>query len=251
MDDLHKAAGLLASTTRAIALTGAGISVDSGIPDYRGKSGLWKKYDPMVVAHIETFRKNPHLYWEMRREVMQAFDAAKPNAGHIALAELEKMGVLRCVITQNVDNLHQEAGSKNVVEFHGNSKNLICIWCGRKYARDEVDPEIYPPICECGKILKPTTVFFGEPIPVEASIKAQEEAQNCDVLLVIGTSAVVAPASYIPATAKRFGAKIVEINIERTVLTDEITDIFLQGSSSVILPELIRAVAKLRHQKDA
>ena len=169
-ENYKKAADIIKKSKNLIALTGAGHSVESGIPDFRGKDGLWTKYDPMVYAHIDMFRLHPEKSWEMLAGMLELTGTAKPNAAHFALARLEELGFLKAVITQNVDNLHQEAGSKKVIEFHGNDKHLECLDCGRIYDTSEFQiTKKTPPVCKkCTSILKPTVVFFGENIPVKA-----------------------------------------------------------------------------------
>ncbi len=243
MDLFEKAADIIIRSKYTIALTGAGISVESGIPDFRSKGGLWTKYDPSEYATIEAFRSDPEKVWKMIKEVDDLMEKAQPNKAHIGLAELEKMGLLQGIITQNVDCLHQKAGSSNVVEFHGSSKTLSCLWCGRRYEKEEKKGE-YPPRCICGKILKPDIVFFGEPIPQEAMRKAFQMASKAEAVLIIGTSAVVAPANTIPNIAKQNGAKLIEINKEKTWLTDSITDVFLQGNAGDIVSELVERVRR-------
>ncbi len=242
---IAQAAEIVIKSNFTLALTGAGISVESGIPDFRSAGGLWSKYDPAEYATIEAFRANPEKVWHMLREMDEVVSAARPNRAHEGLGELEKMGFLHFIITQNIDNLHQEGGSKNVIEYHGNSSTLSCLWCGRKYNAKEKRNE-FPPRCECGKILKPDVVFFGEPIPPEALNRSFQLASSAEALLVIGTSAVVSPANTIPTVAKQNHAKIIEINMERTHLTDTITDIFLQGSAAEIVDALVQEVKRLR-----
>ncbi|MBF0497962.1 MAG: NAD-dependent deacylase [Deltaproteobacteria bacterium] len=223
----------------AIAMTGAGISVESGIPAFRGSQGLWAEYDPMEYAHIQSFYNNPAKVWRMLKDLDALLVQAKPNPAHTALAELESMGLLKCIITQNVDSLHQEAGSKKVVEFHGNGKTLVCLDCGRKYSSRDIPLDSLPPRCNCMGVLKPDVVFFGEAIPYEAGSQAQSVACSCDLIMVIGTSAVVAPASMIPVTAKNNGAYVVEINLEPTVLSQTISDLVINESAGRVLPEVV------------
>ncbi|RLB11471.1 MAG: RNA polymerase subunit sigma, partial [Deltaproteobacteria bacterium] len=231
---ISQAAEIILRSKLTLALTGAGISVESGIPDFRSADGLWSKYDPAEYATIEAFQADPEKVWQMLRDMEEVVASAKPNKAHIGLGELEKMGYLHYIITQNIDNLHQEGGSKNVIEYHGNSSTLSCIWCGKRYKTEEKRDE-FPPKCECKKILKPDVVFFGEPIPAEALNRSFQLASSAEALLVIGTSAVVSPANTIPTIAKQNHAKIIEINKERTHLTDSITDIFLQGGAGAIV----------------
>ncbi|MDL1955655.1 MAG: NAD-dependent deacylase [Candidatus Desulfofervidus auxilii] len=242
MGKIKEVAKIIQSAHYVVALTGAGISAESGIPTFRGKQGLWQKYDPLEYAHIDAFLKNPAKVWRMLKELENIMYKVKPNPAHFVLAKMEKVGYLHAIITQNVDNLHQIAGSQHVIEFHGNAMRLRCLSCGKVYDKDTISFEEVP-YCFCGGLLKPDVVFFGEAIPKEALIKAQMVIDACDVLLVIGTSAEVAPANYLPFEAKNHGAKIIEINIEPTHLTYQITDIFLKGKAGRILQELAIALA--------
>ena len=245
MEDLiRKAAEFVYNAKRTLALTGAGISVESGIPDFRSAGGLWSKYDPSEYATITSFRAAPEKVWEMLRDMGEVVDQAEPNAAHLGMGELEKMGFLHTIITQNVDNLHQRGGARNVIEYHGNSSTLSCMWCGKKYTAAEKKQE-HPPICECGQILKPDVVFFGEAIPVDAMNRSFQLAASAEALMVVGTSAVVSPVNTIPAVAKENGAKVIEINKERTHLTDTVTDVFLQGSAGEIVQKLVRDIKNL------
>ena len=239
----EQAADILIRSQATLALTGAGISVESGIPDFRSAGGLWSRYDPAEYASIGSFRANPEKVWQMLMEMDAIVGQARPNAAHLALGELEAMGLLNCVVTQNIDNLHQAGGSKNVIEYHGNSSTLSCLWCGKRYTAEEKRGE-KPPRCTCRKVLKPDVVFFGEAIPEEAMRRSFHLASSAQALFIIGTSAVVSPANTIPSIAKRNGAKIVEVNKERTHLTDTLTDIFLQGNAGEIMPQVVAAAKK-------
>ena len=188
----------------------------------------------------------------MLKEMNHIVSGAKPNPGHVALAELERMGIVKAVVTQNIDNLHQDAGSQEVIEFHGNGRKMMCLVCGARYDTDEItrkmeETGVFPPVCEKdGQVLKPDVIFFGEAIPYEASSKAQQHALECDVMLVVGTSAMVFPASGIPLLAKQTGATVVEVNKTTTQLTGAVADISLYGSSSTLLPELVEQVKARR-----
>lgn len=241
---ITKSAQYIVSSKNSIALTGAGISVESGIPDFRSKDGLWSRYAPEEYATISAFRENPEKIWKMLKEMEELVLGAEPNPAHIGLGELEKMGYLNYIITQNIDNLHQAGGAQNVIEYHGNSSTLSCIWCGNRYPVEEKGGE-YPPKCGCGKILKPDVVFFGEPIPPYALTKSFQLAASTELLLIIGTSAVVSPANTIPSIAKQNGAKIIEINMEETHLTSTITDIFLKGKAGEIVPAIVSEVKRI------
>lgn len=238
----REAAETLRARGNAVALTGAGISVESGIPAFRGTQGMWEKYDPMEYATIGAFLKDPAKVWTMLSEMVDVLSRAVPNPAHTGLADMEKMGVLRSVITQNVDGLHQAAGSRKVIEFHGNAEELVCLACFRRYPSREKIREGIPPRCECGKILKPNLVLFGEPIPWTAQEDAESEAENCAVLLVIGTSAQVTPACDIPLISRRKGAVIIEINPEETFLTRTITDLHIREGASLAVFRLLEEI---------
>ena len=242
---VKKAAEEIVKGKKVAALTGAGISAESGIPPFRGAGGLWERFDPEEYADISSFRRDPAKVWTMFKEFQAVMDRARPNPGHLGLAQLEELGYLKVVITQNVDGLHQDAGNKEVVEFHGNNRWLVCLNCGSRYASCTVSLETLPPLCDCQGVLKPDAVFFGEPIPLETLYRAREEAFTCKVMLVIGTSAIVYPAADMPHLAKAAKAKIVEINPEETSLTHQISDHFIPGSSGQILPLLAEEVARL------
>ncbi len=244
-EKMREAARLLKRSRHAVALTGAGISVESGIPAFRGAQGLWDRYDPSEYAHISSFMRNPGKVWGMLRELYRIMEQAQPNPAHHALARLEELGILKSLVTQNVDGLHQRAGSKRVIEFHGNGGTLICLSCGMEYPARDIRMDDLPPACpRCGGVLKPQVVFFGEPIPPRALEEAFEEADQCDVMLVVGTSAQVYPAADLPRRVAWSGGRIIEINLEETHLTQDMTHIFLQGSASEILPRLVELVEK-------
>ncbi len=207
-------ARLMVDLKPCVALTGAGISAESGIPTFRSRGGLWEKYDPVVYASIKAFREDPSKYWTIRGEFIRSYDTYQPNNAHLALAELEKMGIVQHVITQNIDGLHIKAGSRNVTEIHGSLRETYCLQCGKEFIAPHV-PDGMPPYCECGGVLKPNTVLFGEQLPDGALETAYHESATCKLMLVIGTSAVVQPAASLPVLAQQKGAKIVEVNIER------------------------------------
>ncbi len=245
-DQLNKAAGLIRESKYTTAFTGAGISVESGIPPFRGKEGLWSKYDP-IVLDIDYFHRNPEKSWSVIMEIFyDFFGKAKPNRAHEVLAEMEKKGLLKSVITQNIDNLHQEAGSQVVHEFHGNSQKLVCTECKSVYRVGELNMKELPVRCpKCGGLIKPDFIFFGEPIPQDAYFHAIEAAEKSEVMLVIGTTAEIMPAGQIPVMAKSNGAVIIEVNKEPSNLTRHITDIFLQGKASVVMDELLKEVIRV------
>lgn len=244
MDILIKeAADLIIKSSYTIAFTGAGISVESGIPPFRGEHGLWNKYDPKVLD-IDYYLENEEKCWYYIREIFYDFFAdAKPNKAHLVLAEMEKFGLLHSVITQNIDNLHQEAGSKIVHEFHGNSKKLKCLRCGKTYSANKIDFKRLPPVCENdGTILKPDFIFFGEGIPRDAYSSSFASAEKAEVCIIVGSTGEVMPASYVPQTAKQNGAVIIEINPEESKFTHYVTDIYLDGKAGEVLDKLLKIV---------
>ncbi len=243
------AAEAIAKARSGVALTGAGISVESGIPDFRSPDGLWAKYDPMEFGYIESFRRNPAKVWKMIIEIKAILEEAKPNPAHFGLAELEKLGCIKTVITQNIDSLHQKAGSSNVIEFHGHARSLRCDNCGLHYPSETVNIQELPPRCSCGGPLRPDFVFFGEPIPVRAHTMAMEAVRMCDVLLVVGTSASVAPASIMPIIAKEAGAIIIEVNPSSSAITNSLTDIYIPAPAGTAIPEIVKRVKKLKEQE--
>jgi NAD-dependent deacetylase len=241
MDDLiKKAAEDISAARNVVALTGAGISTESGIPPFRGKGGLWEKFDPMEIAHIDAFMRDPARVWNILiKEMKEIVDTANPNDAHMGLAKLEAMGKLTTVITQNIDGLHQAAGNTDVIEFHGNFAWQRCMDCEQKIKTGEVDISEIPPRCSCGGILRPDAVFFGEMIPQDAMWRSRQAAADCDLMLVLGTSAVVQPAALMPVFAKETGAKVVEINPERTPLTGEISDYLIMGKAGDVMNSII------------
>jgi NAD-dependent deacetylase len=244
---IARAAKDILKSKKTIAFTGAGISVESGIPDFRGAQGLWQKYDPEEYAHIHAFYSNPDKVWLMLKDMFSIIMTAKPNPAHVGLAELERMGLLSSVITQNVDGLHQAAGNSKVIEFHGSHRTLTCLKCSNRVDGTSLTMEDLPARCpRCSSLLKPDVVFFGEAIPWEAQAMSHRECNSCDAVLVIGTSAVVYPAASIPITAKERGAIVIEINTESTPLTHQISDYLICGSAGEIMPAIVEEVKKLK-----
>ncbi|MBI5579076.1 MAG: NAD-dependent deacylase [Deltaproteobacteria bacterium] len=241
---MKQVAELIMNQQPCVALTGAGISVESGIPTFRSKGGLWEKFDPAVYASIEVFRQDPSKYWSIRGEFIRNYDDYSPNAGHLALAELETMGLLRHVITQNIDGLHRKAGSRNVTEIHGSLREIFCVRCGKEYRAPKI-PEGMPPLCVCGGVLKPNTVLFGESLPPQALETASRQAGTCKVMLVIGTSAVVQPAASLPFVARQNGARIVEVNIQNAFPA---ADFRIAEKAGVALSGIVAELKKLPFQ---
>lgn len=239
---IAEAGALLAGRGRVVVLTGAGISVESGIPDFRSAGGLWTRYPPQEYATLHAFRRDPARVWRMLQEMEAVLDAARPNPGHRALARLEEAGIVEGVITQNIDGLHQEGGSRRVVEFHGSHRTLTCLSCGSRFTRSDARVRGMPPGCDCASVLKPDVVFFGEEIPRAALAESYRLAGTCGAMLIVGTSAEVAPANEMPWVARRAGAAVVEVNLEPSSLTGRATDVFLQGPAAHVLPALCDAV---------
>lgn len=223
---------------RPVALTGAGISAESGVPTFRGKDGLWRNYRAEELATPEAFRKDPKLVWEFYEWRRGLLSKVKPNRGHYALAELEKKKEEFAIITQNVDGLHSLAGSRNVVELHGNIWVVRCAVCGKEKEDRTVPMEEIPPRCSCGGLLRPGVVWFGEMLPVDALNKTYELLENTDLMLVIGTSGVVQPAASFATMVKQRGAFVVEINLERTPVSS-FMDVVINGRAGDILPQIV------------
>jgi len=244
------AAALLRRSSHVVALVGAGLSAESGIPTYRGPDGLWTKFGEPTIDGWEMFCEDPAAWWEVaieRRgdadapggEFAQAIDAAEPNAGHRAMAELEQMGHLSHVITQNIDNLHQRAGSTAITEIHGNRAKVRCMNCGWRGELADISLEALPPLCPvCGGVLKNDTVMFGEPIPRDALDESYRQTALADLFLVIGTSAVVYPAASFPIMAKRRGVPLIEINPHETDLSP-LADVVIRAPAGTALPAIV------------
>lgn len=241
-DPIAEAAEAIRGGGRVIAVTGAGMSAESGIPTFRDPGGIWEKYPPEEFAAIGDYMQNPMKVWAFWRELAQDLIDCQPNPGHRALAELEAFECLDAIVTQNVDGLHQEAGSTKVIEYHGNARALSCMHCRHSEPLDPSKFPASPPHCYCGGLMKPDVIMFGEMIPGVALMESEALAQNCAVCIVAGTSAQVFPAAQIPVTAKDKGAFIIEVNIEETDFTRSITDAFLHGPVGTELPRLVEAV---------
>ena len=221
---------------RIVFVTGAGISQESGIATFRGKDGLWRNYDAMKLATIDAFYKDPKLVWEWYNERRRNIFSANPNQGHIAISELEKYADVT-VLTQNVDGLHQKAGSSKILELHGSIIKIKCTVCEFK---DEMIDEFYdiPPLCKCGNILRPDVVWFGESLPQDVWKNAIILASQCDLMVIVGTSLVVSPANTLPIYAKQNNATLIEINPEKTEMSSEM-NLVLRNTSEKILPEFV------------
>ncbi len=246
MNDFRKFSELFCSSKYAVCLTGAGISVESGIPDFRSRDGLWSRYDMMEYGYIESFRADPGKVWKMLTEMGEMLDAAQPNKAHLALGELEKLGIIKAVVTQNVDSLHQRAGSVNVIEFHGSFRTMRCDRCLHPFLKEMVSLHRLPPICQCGGPIRPDIVFFGEGIPQKAYEDAFAAAGKCDLMLVVGTSASVAPASFLPRLAKDRGARVLEINPTGSEISDLVTDLHIMEPAGKAMEKILRMVMEMK-----
>ncbi len=249
---IQEASMLILSSEYVVALTGAGVSVESGIPPFRGPGGLWTRFGEPSMDGYKRFLVNPKRHWEerlkprKRRGLGTSISNAKPNPGHYSLAEMEEMGLLKTLITQNIDNLHHEAGSRNILEIHGNTKKLRCVECNARFPRNEFDLSELPPRCpNCNGVVKGDTVMFGEPIPSDVLRKCMTEAKRCDCMLVVGTSAVVYPAASLPLMVKQKGDTLIEVNPMQSELTG-LCDISIRAPSGEALPKLVSALKKLR-----
>ncbi len=236
---------ILKSAREVVAFTGAGVSAESGIPTFRGTDGLWSKLNPEELANFDAFLRNPQLvseWYEHRRKITRE---SKPNPAHIALVELERIFPSFTVVTQNIDNLHERAGSKKVAELHGNIERNYCLGCGKHYDGEEFDRNGTITCPECGGLIRPDIVWFGEMLPVDQWAMAEEAVQRAEVIFVVGTSSVVYPAAELPMAVKRNGGKIVEVNIEETPLSD-FADFSIKGSASRVLTEIADQTKELR-----
>jgi NAD-dependent deacetylase len=249
---LEAAARLVVASRHVVALVGAGHSVESGIPPFRGPGGLWTKYGEPDMLGYQNFMRDPKKWWEETlsrtgpmRELLDALAQAQPNPGHHALAQLEQLGQLQHIITQNIDNLHQEAGSVAITEIHGSRVKLRCIGCNSRWPVDEFPIEELPPKCpQCGGMVKSDTVMFGEPIPRDALEECIRQTRMCDCMLLVGTSGVVYPAAGFPQDVKMSGGALIEINTNETALTP-LCDVILRAPTGTSLPRLVERVRQL------
>jgi NAD-dependent deacetylase len=252
MEDLvERAAELVGTCGPVVVFTGAGVSTESGIPDFRSPTGIWARYDPDEFSY-PNFLRSPagrQRYWALGRELYASVRGAQPNAAHRAIVALEAMGRLDCVITQNIDNLHQRAGTspERVIELHGNATRARCLGCGAVFARDEIQArleagEAVPECRACGGIIKPNTVLFGEPMPVRETRLAEARARAAGCFVVVGSSLVVYPAAYMPLYAKEAGARLVIVNLSPTPI-DHLADVVIAGRAGEVMERLVGRVA--------
>jgi|SRR5581483_34938 NAD-dependent deacetylase len=242
--NIRAVADLFRSARHAVALTGAGISTPSGIPDFRSaECGLWENYNPAEVASLYGFRTHPQTFYDWIRPLARLILNAKPNDAHLALSRLEQLGRLQAVITQNIDMLHMRAGSRRVIEVHGNLREMTCISCFQVYDSIAfIEPFLatgaIPHCPQCGGVLKPNVILFGEQLPVQELIAAQQAAARCDVMLVAGSSLEVAPACDLPLKARQHGAAVVLVNLEKTPV-DYAAQIVIHDDVAVVLPQIV------------
>lgn len=244
-DAVARAAALLRGGRLNVALTGAGASTESGLPDFRSKDGLWGRTDPTRVASVSAFQQDPTAFYAFYQTRLAALAGAAPNGAHRALARLESLGGLHLVVTQNVDGLHQQAGSREVVEVHGNLREARCAGCGALVSIAEMAGPLragaVPRCGRCGGLLRPNVVLFGELLPAAAYARAEAACRKCDVLLVVGSSLEVYPVAGLPALAVRHGAKLAIVNRDPTPC-DELAEVVVRGEAGVVLPRIVEAV---------
>lgn len=255
---IRRAAELLLNSKHAIVLTGAGVSTESGIPDFRGEGGIWEKYKPEIYGNIEAFLKDPLKFWEMAQKVAPSLLDAEPNPSHIAIAELENMDIIKAIITQNIDELHQKAGSIMVYEVHGNINRFICFGCRASYTKDQVMSKVkkkrkknLPPTCDiCAAPLKPSVVLFGESLPTFEIYQSQALSEKADVMLIAGSSLSVAPACDLPTITLREKGKLIIVNDRPTHLDDK-AEVVIHHKTGIVLPLIVEEIKRIKAEKEA
>lgn len=250
-EKINEVARLILDSKEIVVFVGAGLSTESGIPDFRSPGGVWDKYDPedFYFQNFLSSESSREKYWQMATEMYEAMKDARPNAGHFAIAELEKLGKLDCLITQNIDGLHFKAGNseEKVLELHGTAMHVACLTCQKRYERASIQERVSrgdrAPRCDsCGGLLKPATISFGQSMPEWETAEAYRRSAACDLFIVIGSSLVVHPAAQMPVVAKRAGAKLVIVNRDETAC-DDIADIIVNGQAGQVMEEIIKKVA--------
>ncbi|MDY6863935.1 MAG: Sir2 family NAD-dependent protein deacetylase [Thermodesulfobacteriota bacterium] len=256
--EIEKAYYLINKANRIVIFTGAGISTESGIPDFRSPGGLWDKYDPseFIFQNFLTREDVRKKYWDMNKDLYPVLSGSLPNAAHLFCVELEKVGKLDCIITQNIDNLHQKAGNnpEKIIELHGNALRVKCLSCEKFYSRKSIqellESGVEVPRCDdCGGLLKPDSISFGQPMPVHETKEAENRSRNCDLFIIIGSSLVVYPAAMMPLYAKEQGAKLIIINLTPTPHDAE-ADIIIRGSCGEITKAIQSELKKMEKQKN-
>ncbi len=248
-EKIKQLAKLLKNANNVVAFTGAGISTESGIPDYRGTGGVWKRYQPVYFDEFVASHDSRCEYWRRKKELYESFTQGKPNKAHLALAELERKGKLEMLITQNIDGLHYDAGNKKVIELHGTNRQVYCLDCLKRYPSEEIFPLLFegvdvPQCKECGGWLKPATISFGQAMPVEETEQATEFSRRCNLFIAIGSSLSVQPASLMPLYAKQSGAKLAIINFTETQY-DSQADIIIREKAGLVLSRLVEEFSSL------
>jgi NAD-dependent deacetylase len=250
-EDIKKAAKLLVNSKNCIVLTGAGVSTESGIPDFRGEGGIWDKYKPEIYGDIRSFLQDPSKFWKLAEDIAPTLFNAEPNPGHFALAELEKMKIIKAIITQNVDELHQKAGAVIVYEVHGNINRFTCFGCRASYNKEQVLNKLKrkkktSPQCDyCGMPLKPSVVLFGEDLPRFEKFMSIDLAKNADVMLIAGSSLTVAPICDLPVYTLSKGGKLIIVNDQPTHLDDK-AEVVLNDKTGIILPLIVEEIKKIK-----
>lgn len=250
-DRIQHAVAILAASKHAVALTGAGISTPSGILDFRTPhTGLWERWDPMQVASIEAFRRDPQVFYDWIRPLAQQMAQAQPNPAHLALAEMERGGVIKTVFTQNIDELHQKAGSKHLLQLHGSVRRATCVRCGLNVPSDELWAQVIEraeiPHCRrCQGVMKPDVVLYGEVLPGAVLVEAEDEAMECDVMLVVGSSLEVYPARELPFMARRCGAQVIIVDRQPTEI-DSQAAVVVRDDVAVALPTIASRLKQVK-----
>ena len=248
IDEISKAADIIKESNHIVAFSGAGISTESGIEDFRSEGGLWSRYDPSIYASYQYFLQDPSKFWQMHKELEGIVADAEPSYAHKAIAELERIGKVKAIITQNIDMLHQKSGSGSygakIYELHGAYGILHCVNCGKEFAYEDVDTKsVKYPLCECSGYIKPKVVLFGESLPTSVLDGAMNACRDCDCFLMVGSSLVISPANFMPSIAKNYGAYVIFVNRENTMM-DNLADVFLKGSAGEIFTELMKSIKK-------
>jgi len=244
---LDDAVEIIQNSENIVIFTGAGHSTESGIDDFRSPGGLWDRYDPAIYASYYYFLQDPSKFWHMHNELENILVNAKPNEGHYAIAELEKLGKVKAIITQNIDMLHQRAGSGTyenipIYELHGSYGTLMCVKCQKEFDYEDIDTKgVEYPVCDCSGYIKPKVVLFGEALPSNVLEGALQASANCDCFILVGSSLTVAPANLMPGIAKNNGAQVIFINKDNTEM-DYLADIFLKDFAGPILSKIVEKI---------
>ena len=250
-ENIKKAAKILLNSKNSIVLTGAGISTESGIPDFRGEDGIWKKYKPELYGNIQTFLKDPSKFWKMAEEIAPTLFFATPNPGHLALAELEKMKLIKAIITQNIDELHQKAGAIIVYEVHGNINRFTCLGCRASYTKEQVINKLKkkkgsPPQCDyCTAPLRPSVVLYGENLPNFEKYMSIDLAKKTEVMLIAGSSLTVSPVCDLPVYTLKGGGRLIIVNDQPTHLDDK-AEIVINNKTGIILPLIVEEIKRIK-----